>query len=160
MERVRYQHDKLDLVPGSVYADGVDKFDEEGNFRKNSNGNLVSSLITHDTHWPVIDFDGIDMKLVPSRTVGGYHLYIDAPISSYQYRKLLVALVSCNLVEEGILTAFDSRGFTTVRHPDTFEPHSRKVADKIESNIAIRKAYFEKFEEATTIETGDNGVSN
>jgi hypothetical protein len=134
--REEWQHDKLEETIGSFDMDTVDAEDMAGGFRRVAmgTGNLVSSKVAgkFNAHMPVIDFDDLEMRLVPSRTTGGWHLYIDKEVDARDYEDLLEALVSCGLIERGILQAFRFRGFTSVRKEGTFAPHSRTQGEKLE----------------------------
>lgn len=59
--------------------------------------NLASSLCDDGNHLPVIDLD-FPARLVPSRTPGHYHLYLDMPLSWAKYQRLLRALLAADLI--------------------------------------------------------------
>jgi len=85
--------------------------------------NLISSLTdVVDVHMPVYDIDGEWLRLVPSRTPGHYHLYVDKPMSWKRHAALLGALTSAGLVEKGYERASLVRGMTLVRPPSPPEP--------------------------------------
>lgn len=69
-----------------------------------------------EIHRPVIDID-LPMAIIPSTTPGHGHLYIDKPMSWYKYERLLYALESAGIIEEGYLGASLARGYTSVRLP-------------------------------------------
>lgn len=59
--------------------------------------NLVSSLTDDGLHMPVIDLD-LPAKLVPSRTPGHYHLFLDKEVSWTKYQRLLKAFLAAELI--------------------------------------------------------------
>jgi hypothetical protein len=61
-------------------------------------GNTTSSLLTDGRHAPVIDLD-VPARLIPSRTPGHSHLYLDVPMSWAQYSALLHALAGAGVIE-------------------------------------------------------------
>lgn len=130
MKRVRYQHDTLDAPrPADVTQE---QQEERGNLREDDNGNLTSSRNAEwggFYHLPVLDFD-FPCRLVPSRSEGCFHFYIDRGLSTYAYEKLLEALETAGLIEAGFASQFSRRGFTSVRTEGTFVPHSRTLEDK------------------------------
>ncbi len=81
--------------------------------------NAVSSEIPGrpGQHRPVLDLD-FPCQLVPSSTPGHFHLYMNGPsVPWVTYRKLLVALADCYLIESGYLAASIEREATFVRLP-------------------------------------------
>lgn len=75
--------------------------------------NLIGSQVPlkgpmrHDDwtpHRPVIDID-YPAQLVPSRTPGHYHLYLDKEISWAAYKKVLTALAEAGLIQHGYAAA-------------------------------------------------------
>lgn len=148
-ERKQYQHDLLAEVPGSWIAESMVANDASGNFRQVSagTGNLTASSTgpaRGNKHLPCIDFDGVPMRLVPSRTEGGFHLYIDKEITGAQYDALLHGLARSGLIERGIYDAYQERGFTMVRTIGTFEPHSRTIAEKRKEQKALAARWVKK----------------
>jgi hypothetical protein len=91
-----------------------------GTTDKPNGGNLVSSMTVNGDHRPVIDIDG-GCQVVPSKTPGHFHLYIDKAIDWNEYRNLLWALVRCGLVEPNYLRAAEDAQKTFVR----LDPQSR-----------------------------------
>lgn len=76
---------------------------------------LVGSLTeTEDVHLPVIDLD-FPCALVPSRTPGHFHLYIDHPTATDDFFAVLDAMVKAGWVQQGYLHASEARGQTFVR---------------------------------------------
>ena len=84
--------------------------------------NAISSddLVVPDMHWPCIDIDH-PIRVVPSSTVGHFHLYIDVPFTGEAYFKLLDDLVDAGLVEHGFAQGSRRRG-----HSDLRLPHIKK----------------------------------
>ena len=76
--------------------------------------NLISSLTVNNTHAPVIDLD-LPVRLLPSRTPGHYHLYIDVEMDSSDYFELLMVMSKVGLVEEGYYEASRRKGASYVR---------------------------------------------
>ena len=64
--------------------------------------NLVSSRIkgTPDLHLPAIDLD-FPCTLVPSRTEGHFHLYLDRPLTWDRYKVILDAFLEAGLIDVG-----------------------------------------------------------
>ena len=68
-------------------------------------------------HTPILDLD-MDAALVPSTTVGHYHLYIDKVMPEEDYRKLIDVLVEVGILQSGIKEhQMDGEGFTAARLP-------------------------------------------
>ena len=136
--RTFWKQDNLEESPGSFNAFSLKEFDIEGNFREvnKPDANLIGSRSAEsiNIHYPVIDLDNVEVFLVPSRTEGGYHLYINKAFSTGQYDVLLKGMVDSGLVEDGFYKSFQARGFTVVRKEGTFEPHSRTLAEKRKDN--------------------------
>jgi len=78
--------------------------------------NVVSSLLTNGKHAPAIDID-LPIHVMPSRTPGHSHLYIDHELTWEQYLSLLRAFVDVGLVEAGYYEAAKVRGTTLLRVP-------------------------------------------
>ena len=62
--------------------------------------NLIGSLCESGLHAPLFDFD-VPCELLPSKTPGHYHFYIDKEITREQYEKILDAFVDAGIVEPG-----------------------------------------------------------
>lgn len=67
-------------------------------------------------HMPVIDID-FEASLVPSRTSGHFHLYLNRSMSWERYVVLLQALAQAGIIEWGYYHASIMRGQTFVRWP-------------------------------------------
>lgn len=72
---------------------------------------LISGL-----HSPALDID-VPAWLIPSSTPGHSHLYIDAPMTWWTYKRLLKALAAAGIIEKGYLKASLKRGRTDLRVP-------------------------------------------
>jgi hypothetical protein len=133
MKRQRYQLDNLDdkNVPSDASYETVKKSREEGKYRPDANGNLISSVIDapydaskpEDTlHWPVIDLD-LPHVYVPSRTAGHGHLYLmpNVPLTHKQYQEFLMALRNAHVIGAGNMHQFTLTGSTVARLPQDFD---------------------------------------
>lgn len=94
---------------------------EDENIRvvhKELDANLITSLSEEHPGWhlPVIDLD-YQAHLVPSRTPGHFHLYLDTPVEEEDYWKLLRVMAECGLIEYGYYGASKQRGYTAARIP-------------------------------------------
>jgi hypothetical protein len=82
--------------------------------------NCISSLVYKDEeveiHYPLLDID-MSAALIPSRTAGHYHLYIDKQLSREDYQKLLTVLEEVGIINTGVLNQFDREGVTFLRLP-------------------------------------------
>lgn len=67
-------------------------------------------------HLVVLDID-VPAKLLPSSTPDHWHLYIEKPITWFQYVNLLRALEDCGIVEPGYVSVSIERQGTRVRLP-------------------------------------------
>lgn len=88
--------------------------------------NLVSSLTYNGRHAPVIDLD-VPARLVPSKTPGHSHLYIDHEMEWSVYLELLQALAKNSIVESNYVRFTEARGMSFVRlHPDSRPARQRE----------------------------------
>lgn len=92
----------------------VPELDEERTRENGHNANLISSLTTSGMHAPVLDID-FEARLVPSRTEGHYHLYLDKEMPWWKYRFLLWALKVVGIIEPGYYGASVERRMTFCR---------------------------------------------
>jgi hypothetical protein len=104
------------------------EYDYDGSYMKNrlvcsdaADSDLVSSLLREDIcgknmHMPAIDID-LPIRVVPSSTLGHFHLYIDKPMSWRKYKRVLRALTAAGVVEKGYYKASVSRKATHLRLP-------------------------------------------
>ena len=84
------------FVPESVVPEYVDVPNEA-----DPNGTIFGSLLPDGKHHiPIFDLD-MDCRLVPSRTPGHFHLYVNKPLTRVEYAGLLVGLQQAGLVQEG-----------------------------------------------------------
>ena len=74
------------------------------------------SKVFDNIHRPILDID-FPVDVIPSSTVGHYHLYIDKKLTWEQYKKLLFVLAEVGIIEEVYLNASIDREFTSVRLP-------------------------------------------
>lgn len=77
---------------------------------------ILSSTTNGNEHLPVFDLD-FPCKLVPSRTEGHFHLYMNVPVEWEAFLKVLEAMVDAGLIEKGYYEASKTRGFTAARVP-------------------------------------------
>ncbi len=76
--------------------------------------NLISSLTKNGMHAPALDID-FECQLVPSRTLGHYHLYLSRTMPWWQYRILLKVLAWAGIIEPGYYRASVARKQTFLR---------------------------------------------
>lgn len=97
---------------------GEDEYtDQDSNGREpcwGSKANLIASRTTRGLHAPVLDID-FEARLIPSRTEGHYHLYLDREIPWWKYRILLWALKVAGIIEPGYYRASVERKMTMCR---------------------------------------------
>lgn len=83
--------------------------------------NLISSRLENGRHAPVLDLD-YAAKLVPSRTLGHYHLYLDGlQLPWWRYRVVLRVLAWAGIVEPGWVKSAIAHGGSQVRLPTRSE---------------------------------------
>ena len=78
---------------------------------------LVGSRLTDSVgnmHMPVFDID-FEVELVPSKTPGHYHLYLQRAMTWERYVVLLQALAQAGVIEQNYYNASLTRGQTFVR---------------------------------------------
>jgi hypothetical protein len=90
--------------------------------------NLVSSLTQTGLHAPVIDLD-LPARLVPSRTTGHSHLYIDHELIWTDYLDLLKALAQSGIVEPNYVAFTETRGMSFARLDPESRPPRRSEPD-------------------------------
>ena len=76
--------------------------------------NLLASKMRDGRHAPVLDLD-VPAKMVPSKTPGNHHLYIDVPMSWFRYKVLLRVLGWVGILEPGYVRASIRRGWSAAR---------------------------------------------
>lgn len=81
-----------------------------------TNAQWVSSKLVGGRHAPILDID-LAARLLPSRTSGHSHLYLDAPMSWRRYKQLLRALAQAGIVEQDWVKASIKGRRTVLRTP-------------------------------------------
>lgn len=76
--------------------------------------NLISSKTVTGMHAPALDID-FQARLVPSRTKGHFHLYLDKEMPWWKYRILLRVLAWVGIIEPGYYRASVARKATFLR---------------------------------------------
>lgn len=81
-----------------------------------ASANLISSATDGfaATHMPVIDIDW-PCRLVPSRTPGHFHLYIDHEVEAASYFNMLDAMARAGIVQRGYAEASRMHGASFAR---------------------------------------------
>lgn len=81
-----------------------------------ADANLISSRLEgfRDEHMPAIDID-FPCRLVPSRTPGHFHLYIDKVLDGPTYFNLLDAMARAHIVQRGYAEASRQHGASFLR---------------------------------------------
>jgi hypothetical protein len=103
-------------------------------------GNLVGSLTNHGRHMPALDID-FPARLIPSKTPGHYHLYLDIPLSYMQYLKLVDTLTEVGILAEGNRMQMVLTGQTFLRtRPEEKVPFASN-SDAIVSLTSIPTKY-------------------
>lgn len=90
----------------------------EGAFNEGMEANLVTSHAANDPGMHLVCLD-IDMpaELLPSKTPGHFHLYIEHKMPWEKYVTLLRALAEAGIIEEGYANASIAKGCTALRLP-------------------------------------------
>ena len=80
--------------------------------------NIITSklLAPGDKHIPIFDID-LPIYVLPSRTAGHSHLYINKEVTWEQLKAIMEAFVAAGIVEEGYQMASEKHGFTSLRLP-------------------------------------------
>ena len=107
------------------YVDGFVRPDRE--MVPEAQANLVSSFTTSGKHMPVIDID-LPCRLVPSKTPGHFHLYIDSEMDLDTYMNLLHSLVDAGIVEHNYAVAAEAAGMSFVRKDPEKRPDRNMTA--------------------------------
>ena len=108
-KRLNWKSDNLETNPS---------WSDDLQWQPHDKANLVSSLSENGKHRPTLDID-LPCKLVPSKTEGHYHLYIEKDLTHEQYMYLVNALADVGIVGEGIRKQMYVRGMTFLRtNPD------------------------------------------
>lgn len=78
---------------------------------------LIGSLTEGEWHLPVFDLD-YEAQLVPSKTQGHFHLYLNKPITWRQYKRVLRAMAAAGLIQKNYYRQSRRRGQAFVRIPN------------------------------------------
>lgn len=108
--------------------------------------NLISSQCDNGKHAPVIDID-FPIAVYPSSQLGHYHLYIEKEITWTQYTRILKALNSAGIIEDGYLKASLERGYTAVRPVGVVKVDAPKGSNVLIENAQLKKKLIECFDE-------------
>jgi hypothetical protein len=83
-----------------------------------SQANLIGSRLrgTSVYHAPVLDID-YEAQLLPSRTPGHYHLYLDRELPWHAYKDVLGSLANAGLIQAGFAAASIANAQSFVRVP-------------------------------------------
>lgn len=76
--------------------------------KSHDEGNLVSSECEDGLHAPIFDLD-YDVDLIPSKTPGHFHLYLNKKIEWDKYLKVLEAMADAGLIEQNYYKAAKTR---------------------------------------------------
>ena len=76
----------------------------------------VRGLRSQSIHLPLLDLD-YSAKLIPSKTPGHFHLYLNKPIKWRTYKRFLRAMWKAGLLERGYYVMSKKRGQAFVRVP-------------------------------------------
>lgn len=83
--------------------------------------NVITSRRSDGLHAPVLDID-FGARLIPSSTLGHFHLYLDKAMTWSAYRRLLIALGDAEILEPGYVEASLRRGHSAARLPGVRKP--------------------------------------
>lgn len=95
---------------------------------------VIVSLTYAGTHMPVIDLD-IPCSLVPSKTLGHYHLYLDVEMTLEKHMAILKALYHAGVVELGYYNAAMRDGMSAVRFP--YQQEWAEIQDQLRNGKDI-----------------------
>lgn len=123
--RRTFYSQKLDVEDGWSTGDiigdlsNVDVYDvnthnDHRQHAKVNEANLISSVTLTGKHAPALDID-FEARLVPSKTDGHYHLYLDKEMPWWKYRILLKVLAWVGIIEQGYYRASVQRHMTFLR---------------------------------------------
>lgn len=76
----------------------------------------LGALDERSWHLPTLDID-VPVALVPSTSLGHYHLFFDVHIEEDNYWRLLDAMAAAGIVQEAWVDASKNRGYSAVRMP-------------------------------------------
>lgn len=111
--------------------------------------NLVTSIVENTgsegslhLHAPTLDID-VPCELLPSSQPGHYHLYIHKAITWSYYKKLLIALSECGIIEVGYKSASINRGFSSLRMVGDHKPGIKHPASSaLKENALLKRQNF------------------
>lgn len=104
-------------------------------------GTILGSLLPDGMQLPIFDLD-FDCRLVPSRTPGHFHLYINKPLDEFKYLNILRSLAQAGIVQEAWVNRLDTHDRTFLRLPadrsllPDWAPKSRFKDPELETNNA------------------------
>lgn len=83
-----------------------------------ADANVITSKlkVPGNMHAPALDLD-FPARLVPSKTEGHFHLYLEIPMPWKRYRRLMKALKRAGIIEDGYYQASKAQGESTLRIP-------------------------------------------
>lgn len=113
----------------------VTEEDENGRRLVEKEVNLVTSHVYGEAgqHAVCLDID-LPCELVPSRTPGHFHLYIEKAMPWHKYEALLRALAIAGIIEEGYAGASIAKGATCLRLPDGYyQERLRQIGEEAEA---------------------------
>lgn len=113
--------------------------------------NLISSLLENGNHAPVIDFD-YPIEVIPSTTLGHFHLYIHKEVEWNKYKNVLNALANADLIEKGYAKASMHKGFSAVRPPGVQKLNAPEVSDTLGELAKAKRRNFELELELTKLQ--------
>lgn len=101
----------------------------EGAFNEGMKPNLITSHVVNDPGMHLVCLD-IDMpaELIPSKTPGHFHLYIEHRMEWDKYVVLLRALADAGIIEKGYAEASINKGCTALRIPP-YEEEFRRLKE-------------------------------
>lgn len=110
--------------------------------------NLYISKTEDGTHKPAIDLD-VDCKLVPSRTPGHWHLYIDKEMSWESYKSLLRVMANVGIIEKGYYEASVKEGCSALRIPpmEVLNAEAASQAEALADILNAEKAEKQKVDD-------------
>lgn len=111
-------------------------------------GNAFSSRVItvggEELHMPLLDIDGVEMKVVPSSTPGNYHLYIDKLLTWSDYVRLMDMLVELGIVDPKFVHMSKMRGMSFVRKPEEKKQAKAVVTSGPTVSQLLRRGFEEE----------------
>lgn len=126
----------------------LDRYNRMGDVVKSdeTNANLIGSKVNQGfigntldkpLHAPVLDID-FEAKLVPSKTKGHYHLYLDKQMTWWRYKRLLKALYKAGIIERGYYKGSLNTKQTLVRVPEPNKTYNINIKQDLKPLHHIR----------------------